>query len=79
MDVASETLHLLTGHDKNLTLSKADKLQKIWQKRPDPNRKQVADHLRVMIDPYGSIAVTSQTDKQLLLFEVETGKLLCKV
>lgn len=32
-----------------------------------------------MLDPWGSIAVTSQTDKQLLLFEVESGKLLCKV
>ena len=53
-------------------------LGKIWEKRPDPNRKVVPDHLKVMLDPFGSIAVTSTTDKQIILFEAHSGKLLCK-
>ena len=36
------------------------------------------DHLKVMIDEEGKIAATSTTDKQLMLFEVQTGRLLAK-
>jgi len=78
MDIAPRGELVLTGHDKNLTLSSSRTLQKIWQKRPDPSRKVAPDHLKVMLDEQGAVAVTSCTDKQLLLFDVETGKLLCK-
>lgn len=63
MDVSKKSNYVLTGHDKNLTLSGSDKFTKIWQKRPDPNRKVVPDHLKVMIDEHGKIACTSSTDK----------------
>ena len=36
------------------------------------------DHLKVMLDPCGQVAVTSTTDKQILLFEAQSGRLLCK-
>ena len=78
MDVASKAGFLITGHDKNLTLSKFNGFEKIWQKRPDPNRKVAPDHIKVMMDDFGTVAVTSCTDRQVMLFEVESGKLLCK-
>ena len=78
MDVARSSDLVLTGHDKNLTLSSARTLEKIWQKRPDPNRKVAPDHLKVMLDEHGEVAATSCTDRQLMLFEAGTGKLLCK-
>ena len=53
-------------------------METIWQKRPDPSRKVVPDHLKVMLDESGKVAVTSTTDKQLLLFQTETGKLLAR-
>ena len=31
-----------------------------------------------MLDPYGQVAVTSTTDKQIILFEAQSGRLLCK-
>ena len=77
MDVSGEGL-ILTGHDKNLTLVDSETLEKKWQKRPDPNRKIVPDHIKVMMDDMGLVAATSQTDKQVMLFETETGRLLCK-
>jgi hypothetical protein len=60
---------VLTGHDQTLTLSYTNTLSKIWQKRPDPNRKVIPDHLKVMLDDQGKVAVTSTTDKQLMLFD----------
>ena len=63
MDVSKHNNLILTGHDQTLTLSNANTLQKIWQKRPDPNRKMVPDHLKVMMDEYGKVAVSSCTDK----------------
>jgi len=63
MDVSKNSNYVLTGHDKNLTLSDSGRFAKIWQKRPDPNRKVVPDHLKVLIDEYGKIACTSSTDK----------------
>lgn len=69
---------VLTGHDKNLTLSDATTFERKWQKRPDPARKVAPDHLKVLMDEQGQIAVTSSTDKQLMLFETESGRLLCK-
>lgn len=38
----------------------------------------VPDYLKVIIDETGQVIVTSGTDKQLNLFEAETGNLLCK-
>lgn len=38
----------------------------------------VPDHLKVMIDEGGGVAVTSSTDKQLMLFDAGSGKLLCR-
>ena len=80
MDVANDTNLVLMGHDKNLTLSRiqGDKFEKVWQKRPNPNRKMAPDHLKVAFDEQGLIAATSCTDKQVMLFEALTGKLLCK-
>lgn len=78
MDVAQESSLVLTGHDQTLTLSNSQTLEKIWQKRPDPNRKVVPDHLKVMLDEQGKVAATSTTDKQVMLFEAQTGKLLAK-
>ena len=53
-------------------------MEKIWEKRPDPNRKVVPDHLKVMLDDNGQVAVTSTTDRQIILFEAQSGKLLGK-
>lgn len=69
---------MLTGHDQTLTLSNFHTLEKIWQKRPDPNRKVIPDHLKVMLDERGRVAATSTTDKQLMLFDTQAGKLLAK-
>lgn len=53
-------------------------MEKVWEKRPDPNRKVVPDHLKVMLDDNGQVAVTSTTDRQIILFEAQSGKLLGK-
>jgi hypothetical protein len=55
---------ILTGHDRNLCLREATNFENIiWEKRPDPSRKAVPDHMMVMVDPQGKLAVTSTTDK----------------
>jgi len=79
MDVSSSSSLVLTGHDQTLTLSSSSTFQMLWQKRPDPSRKVVPHHLKVMIDEYGKVAVTSTTDRQLMMFDTESGRLLAKV
>jgi hypothetical protein len=54
---------ILTGHDKILSLRSLDSFDKIWEKRPDPKRKIVPDHLKVILDDHCVLAVTSTTDK----------------
>jgi WD40 repeat protein len=68
----------LTGHDKTLALSDSKTFDRKWMKKPDPARKVAPDYLKVMLDEYGLVAVTSGTDKQIMLFDTETGRLLCK-
>ena len=34
--------------------------------------------MKVMLDQQGKVAVTSTTDKQLAIFDCQSGKLLCK-
>jgi hypothetical protein len=71
--------YVLTGHDRNLSLRETKgKFERVWEKRPDPSRKVVPDHLKVMLDDQGKVAVTSTTDKQLTIFDCVNGKLLCK-
>jgi len=61
---------VLTGHDRNLCLRESENFEKVvWEKRPDPSRKVVPDHMKVMLDSQGKIAVTSTTDKQLSIFD----------
>lgn len=55
--------YVLTGHDRNLSLREKGKFERVWEKRPDPSRKVVPDHLKVMLDNQGKLAVTSTTDK----------------
>lgn len=52
MEIANETDLVLMGNEKNLTLNRIqeDKFEKVWQKRPNPNRKIVPDHLKVALD-----------------------------
>ena len=69
---------IITGHDRNLNLRNCEKFERVWEKRPDPNRKTAPNHLRVILDPTGTVAATSSTDRQISIFESETGKLLCK-
>lgn len=70
--------YIIVGHDKVLTLRGTQKLQKKWEKRPDPRRKAVPDFLKVIIDDTGQVVVASGTDKQLCIFEADSGQLLCK-
>lgn len=38
----------------------------------------IPDHLKVMLDERGKVAATSTTDKQVMLFDAQAGKLLAK-
>ena len=69
---------IITGHDRNLNLRSCDKFERVWEKRPDPARKTAPNHLKVILDPTGTVSATSSTDRQISLFESGTGKLLCK-
>ena len=69
---------ILTGHDRNLCLREASQLERIWEKQPNPERKVVPDHLKVMISDNAKVAVSSTTDKQVTLFDTQTGRVLCK-
>jgi WD40 repeat protein len=76
MDIGGNKL--LTGHDRNLSFRDTAEFDEIWEKSPDPNRKAAPDHLKVMLDPHGRVAVTSTTDKLISMYECSSGKLLCK-
>jgi hypothetical protein len=78
LDVSTQSSLILTGHKQTLTLSCMKTLKKIWEKRSDPNRKVIPDHLKVMLDESGKVAVTSTTDKQLMLFDTENSRILAK-
>ncbi len=87
LDVASQAQYMITGHDKSLCLWKLPTLEKIWEKRVASIEKDMANNasqvgnqvqLRVMIDRYASVVVSSSTSKRVTIYEAATGQPLCR-
>lgn len=70
--------YIITGHDKILVLRGTETFSKIWEKHPDPKRKVFPDYLKVAVDDWGQVVVASGTDKNVSIFEAESGKLLAR-
>ena len=69
---------ILSGLDKNLSMRDTLNFDVVWEKHPDPKLKVKPDQMKVFMDSNGEIAVSSNTAKQLTIFEAKTGKVLCK-
>tara|TARA_B110000285_G_scaffold234345_1_gene310968 strand:- start:1254 stop:1751 length:498 start_codon:yes stop_codon:yes gene_type:complete len=69
---------ILSGLDKNLTMRDTLNFDVVWEKHPDPKLKVKPDQMKVFLDDNGEVAVSSNTAKQLTIFEAKTGKVLCK-
>lgn len=90
MDVASKAQYLITGHDKSLCLWKLPTFEKVWEKRVATIEKEEQKNgqkgatgtnqvqLRVLIDDYASVVVSSSTSKRVTIYEAATGIPLCR-
>lgn len=82
MEVAStldnQNSLILTGLDKNLSMRDTLNFDIVWEKHPDPKLKVKPDQMKVFLDDTGEIAMSSNTAKQLTIFEAKTGKVICK-
>ena len=90
MDVASQAQYLITGHDKSLSLWKLPTFEKVWEKRVATIEKEESKvngvkssgtnqvQLRVLIDDYASVVVSSSTSKRVTIYEAATGNPLCR-
>ena len=89
LDVASAAQYMITGHDKSLCLWKLPTLEKVWEKRVATMEKEANTRatgqagtnqvqLRVMIDDYASVVVSSSTSKRVTIYEAATGQPLCR-
>lgn len=89
MDVASQAQYLVTGHDKSLSLWKLPTFEKVWEKRVATIEKEEQKvsgakggtnqvQLRVLIDDYASVVVSSSTSKRVTIYEAATGLPLCR-
>ena len=92
LDVASKAQYLITGHDKSLSLWKMPTFEKVWEKRVATMEKEQATksggpsaasgtnqvQLRVLIDEYASVVVSSSTSKRVTIYEAATGSPLCR-
>jgi hypothetical protein len=86
MDVAQQAQYLITGHDKSLCLWKLPTFDKVWEKRvatkerDEEGQQQGTNQvqLRVLIDDYASVVVSSSTSKRVTIYEAATGIPLCR-
>ena len=81
MDVASKAQYLVTGHDKSLCLWKLPGFERVWEKRVTVGQQgggMQQAQLRVIIDEYASVVVSSSTSKRVTIYEAKTGQPLCR-
>ena len=88
LDVAGQAQHMITGHDKSLCLWKLPNFEKVWEKRVAAMEKENVNkqsqagtnqvQLRVMIDKYASVVVSSSTSKRVTIYEAATGTPMCR-
>ena len=92
LDVAKHAQYMITGHDKSLSLWKLPMFEKVWEKRVATMEKEQAKsglggpqnsgtnqvQLRVLIDEYASVVVSSSTSKRVTIYEAATGTPLCR-
>jgi WD40 repeat protein len=90
MDIAEQAQYMVVGQGGSLSLHKLPRLETIWEKRfgeeqipvsARSNRSAVKDQqiqLRVLIDEYASVVVSSSTNKRVTIYEASTGQQLSK-
>jgi hypothetical protein len=86
MDIAEQAQYMVVGQGGSLSLHKLPRLETIWEKRfgeeqtpvsARSNRSAVKDQqiqLRVLIDEYASVVVSSSTNKRVTIYEASTGQ-----
>ena len=91
MDVAEQAQYMVVGQAGTLSLHKLPRLETIWEKRfgeeqslPSARQNKSAAvkeqqiQLRVLIDEYASVVVSSSTNKRVTIYEASSGQQLCK-
>lgn len=91
IDIAEQAQFMAVGQSDVLSLHKLPKLEAIWEKRfseesgavssrsaKNKPLKEAQIQLRVLIDEYASVVVSSSTNKRVTIYEAATGQQLCK-
>lgn len=79
MDIANYSQYVATGHDKLIQLWQLSNLDRVWEKKPESIRKiGTQDQIKIIVDTYCSIVVSSSSDKFISIYEASSGHLLCR-